>query len=209
MPRFDDPLLAETPDGTLRGSWGYAVLGRQGFVARQGVAGAIAALADRVEYRLCDMQVRRAGAAALRLCHVAHGTGNAAGSLTLSTLLTELAELANFSRVAGAADAPREQQEAPTGVGAPTGACTETLGETMQFESTRSYRVREVATGLDVSVATIYRAVESGALRARRLGTGKGAVRIPGEAVEEYVAACEAAAVTRADASEFAAGGAA
>jgi excisionase family DNA binding protein len=64
----------------------------------------------------------------------------------------------------------------------------------MQVERTRLYRVRTVAEALDVSVATIYRAVESGALRAIRLGTGKGAVRIPGDAIKTYLAACEAAA---------------
>ena len=42
----------------------------------------------------------------------------------------------------------------------------------MQFERTQIYRVKTVAKTLDVSVATIYRAVESGALRAQRLGTG-------------------------------------
>jgi excisionase family DNA binding protein len=68
----------------------------------------------------------------------------------------------------------------------------------MQVESTRLYRVRAVAEALDVSVATIYRAVESGALRAVRMGTGKGAVRIPGQAIGEYLAACESAAATAA-----------
>lgn len=68
----------------------------------------------------------------------------------------------------------------------------------MQVERTRLYRVKAVAESLDVSVATIYRAVESGALRAVRLGKGKGAVRIPGDAIEEYLASCEAAAATRA-----------
>ncbi|MFI5614555.1 helix-turn-helix transcriptional regulator [Amycolatopsis sp. NPDC051903] len=72
----------------------------------------------------------------------------------------------------------------------------------MQFESTdlesdELFRVRVVAAKLDCSLATIYRAVESGALRAIRLGTGKGAVRIPGQAVQEYVAACQLAAATR------------
>ena len=66
----------------------------------------------------------------------------------------------------------------------------------MQVESTRLYRVRAVAESLDVSVATVYRAIESGALRAVRMGTGKGAVRIPGQAVREYVAACERTAAT-------------
>ena len=65
----------------------------------------------------------------------------------------------------------------------------------MQFERTQIYRVKAVAKTLDVSVATIYRAVESGALRAQRLGTGKGAVRIPGDALLEYMAACERAAM--------------
>jgi excisionase family DNA binding protein len=84
----------------------------------------------------------------------------------------------------------------------------------MQVEQTRLYRVRTVAEGLDVSVATIYRAVESGALRAKRLGTGKGAIRIPGDALEDYLDACESAAATRPERDEaspagFAAGGAA
>ena len=67
----------------------------------------------------------------------------------------------------------------------------------MQVERTRLYRVKKLAEALDVSAATIYRAVESGALRAVRLGTGKGAVRIPGDAVEEYLEACKIAAATR------------
>ncbi|MEC3976237.1 helix-turn-helix transcriptional regulator [Amycolatopsis sp. H20-H5] len=67
----------------------------------------------------------------------------------------------------------------------------------MQVETTRLYRVRTVAEAFDVSLATIYRAVESGALRAIRVGTGKGAVRIPGAALAEYLKACEAAAATR------------
>ncbi|HEY3479863.1 MAG TPA: helix-turn-helix domain-containing protein [Streptomyces sp.] len=84
----------------------------------------------------------------------------------------------------------------------------------MQVERTRLYRVKAVADGLDVSVATIYRAVERGELRAIRLGTGKGAVRIPGAAIEDYLAACESAAATRGDggvsgAAQFATGGAA
>lgn len=84
----------------------------------------------------------------------------------------------------------------------------------MQVERTRLYRVRTVADSFDVSVATIYRAVESGALRAIRVGTGRGAVRIPGAAIEQYIAACESAAATRAeredeDAAGFVAGGAA
>ena len=64
----------------------------------------------------------------------------------------------------------------------------------MQVEGTRMYRVRDVAEGLDVSVATIYRAIESGVLPALKVGTGKGALRIPGVAVQAYMRACEQAA---------------
>ncbi len=64
----------------------------------------------------------------------------------------------------------------------------------MQVEGARLYRVRVVAGLLDVSVATVYRAVESGSLRALRVGMGKGALRVPGSAIAEYVQACERAA---------------
>jgi excisionase family DNA binding protein len=65
----------------------------------------------------------------------------------------------------------------------------------MQVEGTRMYRVKEIAEGLDVSVATIYRAIESGVLPgALKVGTGSGALRIPGLAVQEYMRACEQAA---------------
>lgn len=60
----------------------------------------------------------------------------------------------------------------------------------MQVERTRMYRVKAVADMLDVSVATVYRAVESGQLDAYKLGTGKGTIRIPGEAVAAYLARC-------------------
>jgi excisionase family DNA binding protein len=60
----------------------------------------------------------------------------------------------------------------------------------MQVDGTRLYRVRAVARMLDVSVATIYRAIESGQLTALRIGIGQGAIRVPGEAVEEFTALC-------------------
>lgn len=65
----------------------------------------------------------------------------------------------------------------------------------MQVDPTRSYRVKEVADMLDVHPATIYRAADNGMLRTLRLGTGRGALRIPGEALIDYLAACEQAAV--------------
>jgi excisionase family DNA binding protein len=63
------------------------------------------------------------------------------------------------------------------------------------------YRARAGAIWLGVSVATIYRAVDRGELRALRVGTGKGTIRIPGDALIEYKDACERAAATRRPAS--------
>lgn len=60
----------------------------------------------------------------------------------------------------------------------------------MQVNRTRLLRVRAVAEMFDVSVATIYRAIESGQLEALRIGSGKGAIRIPEHAVHAYARAC-------------------
>ncbi|MGH3904421.1 MAG: helix-turn-helix transcriptional regulator [Pseudonocardiaceae bacterium] len=64
----------------------------------------------------------------------------------------------------------------------------------MTQQQTSYHRVKALAERLDVSVATIYRAIESGALQAVKVGTGKGALRIPAAAVDEYLQACELAA---------------
>jgi excisionase family DNA binding protein len=64
----------------------------------------------------------------------------------------------------------------------------------MQVERTRLYRVRDVAEHFDVSVATIYRAIESGQLTALKLGTGTGTFRVTGAAVLAYTEACVRAA---------------
>jgi excisionase family DNA binding protein len=63
----------------------------------------------------------------------------------------------------------------------------------MRVEADRVYQVKEVAAGLRVSVATIYRAIESGQLAALRVGSGSGAVRITGAAVQAYLRACATA----------------
>jgi excisionase family DNA binding protein len=68
----------------------------------------------------------------------------------------------------------------------------------MENRINRMYRVKAVAELLDVSVATIYRAIESGALRALKVGTGKGALRIPADAIEDYVKVCQQAALAAA-----------
>ena len=59
----------------------------------------------------------------------------------------------------------------------------------MQAEGTRMYRVKDVAKHFDVSVATIYRAIESGQLNAVKLGTGKGMLRVTEASMAAYAQA--------------------
>jgi excisionase family DNA binding protein len=49
-------------------------------------------------------------------------------------------------------------------------------------------RVKQVAVMLDVHPSTIYRAIETGALTALRVGQGRGGLRIPQAAFEEFLA---------------------
>lgn len=57
----------------------------------------------------------------------------------------------------------------------------------MQIDRTRMYRVKAVADMADVSVSTVYRAIESGTLDALRIGT---AVRVPGPALVAWIEKC-------------------
>lgn len=59
----------------------------------------------------------------------------------------------------------------------------------------RPFRVAEVAARFDVDVTTIYRDIKAGRLKAFRIGTGRGAVRIPAAALAEYEANITAAAM--------------
>jgi excisionase family DNA binding protein len=81
-------------------------------------------------------------------------------------------------------------RKSPGGVGAPAGADIEPWRASMQVEGTRLYRVRDVAEHFDVSVNTIYRAIESGQLKALKLGTRTGTFRVSGSAVLAYAEAC-------------------
>lgn len=56
----------------------------------------------------------------------------------------------------------------------------------MQVEGTRMLRVRAVAEQFDVHPATIYRAIQTGALPALRLGMSKG-LRVPEAAVKSWI----------------------
>lgn len=55
----------------------------------------------------------------------------------------------------------------------------------------KPFRVAEVARILDVHQSTIYRDIEAGRLRALRVGTGKGALRILPDALDAYLALLE------------------
>ncbi|GAB3671269.1 helix-turn-helix domain-containing protein [Saccharopolyspora tripterygii] len=59
----------------------------------------------------------------------------------------------------------------------------------MQFNgtSTQMFRVKAVAEVLDVHISTVYRLIESNHLGSVRIGFGKGAIRIPAQALNEYL----------------------
>lgn len=62
-------------------------------------------------------------------------------------------------------------------------------------ERTKPYRVAEVASYFDVDVSTVYREIYAGHLKALRIGSGRGALRIPVSALAEYEAQSAAQAV--------------
>lgn len=103
--------------------------------------------------------------------------------------------VAQASYVAGVAG----EAKAPAVLAAPAGADIDTWRAAMQFDATRLYRVKAVAEALDVSPATIYRAVETGRLAGYKIGEGKGAIRIPGSAIPAYLEGCARTATVQAD----------
>jgi excisionase family DNA binding protein len=64
----------------------------------------------------------------------------------------------------------------------------------MRVEDNQVFRVKQLAELLDVHRSTIYRAIESGALDALKIGTGKGALRIPGNSINIWLSDCADAA---------------
>lgn len=191
------PKLSER---TLGGLDSYAVLVGERPVGRQLLAGRQRSALDFGVQAIRQLTVRRPRVLGIKRVHGPQHTSPASrdsfgDSLALREL-SKTSKLALCSILADIASLSARHRKTPTGAATPAGAHIETLGETMQIEDTRLYRVKAVAEALDVSAATIYRAVESGALRASRLGTGKGAVRISGDAIKEYMAACEQAAAT-------------
>ena len=63
----------------------------------------------------------------------------------------------------------------------------------MQVDRTRLYRVRAVAELVDVSLSTVYRAIEHGELDVLRIGK---ALRVPGTALTQWLDACGHVAAT-------------
>lgn len=59
----------------------------------------------------------------------------------------------------------------------------------------KPYRVADIAAMLDVHQATVYRDIEAGRLKALRVGSGKGALRILPAALDAYLALLEVRAV--------------
>lgn len=53
---------------------------------------------------------------------------------------------------------------------------------------TKPYRVAEVAELFDVDTSTVYRLISAGQLKALRIGSGRGALRIPVKSLAEYEA---------------------
>lgn len=53
--------------------------------------------------------------------------------------------------------------------------------------STQMFRVKAVAGILDVHISTVYRLIESKHLGSVRIGFGKGAIRIPEQALNDYL----------------------
>lgn len=64
----------------------------------------------------------------------------------------------------------------------------------MQVEGTHMYRVKAVAEMFDVSVSTIYRAIEAGQLDVLKIGAGKGLIRITADAIQAFRNGCAEAA---------------
>lgn len=57
----------------------------------------------------------------------------------------------------------------------------------------RFFRVAEVAARFDVDETTVCRQIKAGRLKAIRIGTGRGTIRIPAEALADYEASITAA----------------
>lgn len=69
-----------------------------------------------------------------------------------------------------------------------SGLTFEDVAKCSKNTRTRPYRVKEVADALDVHVSTVYRDIDAGRLVALRVGSGRGAIRVPVEELDAYKA---------------------
>lgn len=190
LPGDDQLVLLKVGERALHGSDGHAVVLGDGAVGRQLVTRVVLPLVDGASEGVGDLTVRGSRVIWIQLVHADKRTGLSQLRHLGDHSLDALPSLAMLSMFSSGASIAGYDGRSPGGAATPAGAHIETLGATMQFESTRLYRVKAIAEALDVSVATIYRAVEAGELAAFKIGAGKGAIRIPGHAVPAYLDLC-------------------
>jgi excisionase family DNA binding protein len=70
------------------------------------------------------------------------------------------------------------------------GTAVPAAGES-QHSVRKPFRVAQVAALLDVHPATVYRDIDAGRLKALRVGSGKGALRIMPDALDAYLSLLE------------------
>jgi excisionase family DNA binding protein len=190
-PASDDQVLAlQHRECCLHSAEGDAVLISKVLLTWEPLTRGVRAVEDGVPKTVRHLLERLTGVVWINFAHVGQPTQLRQLGELATKYLTTMSMLSSVAVVAAvAADA-----NAPTSAGTPVGATSNPWGETMQVNGTRMFRVKAVAELFDVSVATIYRAIESGKLDALRIGAGKGAIRVPEYAVKAYQEACAAAA---------------
>lgn len=189
LSRHDKPGIPEATDGALGRADGDAVLGRERLQARQLLPRRQDPRSDVALHQVGQLQVRRAGVVRIER-HGAKGSPSQPCQHIGHTVgYVSLVSYTGSNCTVGAWEAAGTRT--PRSVRAHrAGQHIDTLGGTMHGQRTRLYRVKTVAEMYDVSVATIYRAIETGQLRALKLGKGRGTLRIPESALDSYTASC-------------------
>lgn len=193
-PTSDDQTLStEHAERALHRAEGYPVVLRHLLLPGKSLTRLVPGLRDRRAQVICHLLERLPGVIWINSSHAGQPTQLRHLGRLADVYLAYLSKssiLDVVSGVAGTAQVLATHETTPAGAGTPAGAYTEPLGETMQVNGTRMLRVRAVADMFDVSVSTIYRAIEAGQLASLKIGSGKGAIRIPAQAVEAFAALC-------------------
>ncbi len=183
LPTDDDALFLQDAERPLDGADRDAVAGRHVGVAWQPLPWAQLAALDIAPDGINHLKVLRTRVVRIKFLHIGQATPDHLGRLAVS-ILPSMSKRSIFALVA---TAPVADTKAPTSVAALAGAEHRTHGGTMQVDRTRMYRVNAVAELVDVSVSTVYRAIESGALDVLRIGK---ALRVPGPALAAWLEQC-------------------